>query len=145
MSIAIEKFSKSPPDVFNHNLETISRLYREARPGANYLWSLKLLREFKINNPSIPTKSGLMVGLGENKDEIFETMQDLRDHGVEMITIGQYLQPSKSHLAVQRYVHPNEFLEYSKYAKKIGFKSDACGPLVRSSYHAEKQIFETAV
>ena len=145
MSIAIEKFSKSPPDVFNHNLETISRLYREARPGANYLWSLELLKEFKINNPLIPTKSGLMVGLGEKKDEIFETMRDLRDHGVEMITIGQYLQPSKSHLVVQRYVHPNEFLEYSKYAKKIGFKSDACGPLVRSSYHAEKQIFETAV
>jgi lipoic acid synthetase len=86
-----------------------------------------------------------MVGLGEKKDEIFETMRDLRDHGVEMITIGQYLQPSKSHLAVQRYVHPNEFLEYSKYAKRIGFKSDACGPLVRSSYHAEKQIFETAI
>ena len=145
MEIAIEKLSKAPPNVFNHNLETIERLYREARPGANYSWSLKLLKEFRVANKAIPTKSGLMVGLGETKEEIFKTMRDLRDHDVEMLTIGQYLQPSKSHLPVQRYVHPTEFSEYEAYAKNLGFKSAACGPLVRSSYHAEKQIFETAI
>ena len=145
MEIAIERLSKAPPNVFNHNLETIERLYREARPGANYSWSLKLLKEFRVANKAIPTKSGLMVGLGETKEEIFKTMRDLRDHDVEMLTIGQYLQPSKSHLPVQRYVHPTEFSEYEAYAKNLGFKSAACGPLVRSSYHAEKQIFETAI
>ena len=145
MEIAIERLSKAPPNVFNHNLETIERLYREARPGANYSWSLKLLKEFRVAHKSIPTKSGLMVGLGETKEEIFKTMRDLRDHDVEMLTIGQYLQPSKSHLPVQRYVHPTEFSEYEAYAKNLGFKSAACGPLVRSSYHAEKQIFETAI
>ena len=145
MEIAIERLSKAPPNVFNHNLETIERLYREARPGANYAWSLKLLKEFRVAHKAIPTKSGLMVGLGETKEEIFKTMRDLRDHDVEMLTIGQYLQPSKSHLPVQRYVHPTEFSEYEAYAKNLGFKSAACGPLVRSSYHAEKQIFETAI
>ena len=145
MEIAIERLSKAPPNVFNHNLETIERLYREARPGANYSWSLNLLKEFRVANTAIPTKSGLMVGLGETKEEIFKTMRDLRDHDVEMLTIGQYLQPSKSHLPVQRYVHPTEFSEYEAYAKNLGFKSAACGPLVRSSYHAEKQIFETAI
>ena len=145
MEIAIERLSKAPPNVFNHNLETIERLHREARPGANYSWSLKLLKEFRVANKAIPTKSGLMVGLGETKEEIFKTMRDLRDHDVEMLTIGQYLQPSKSHLPVQRYVHPTEFSEYEAYAKNLGFKSAACGPLVRSSYHAEKQIFETAI
>ena len=145
MEIAIERLSKAPPNVFNHNLETIERLYREARPGANYSWSLKLLKEFSVAHKAIPTKSGLMVGLGETKEEIFKTMRDLRDHDVEMLTIGQYLQPSKSHLPVQRYVHPTEFSEYEAYAKNLGFKSAACGPLVRSSYHAEKQIFETAI
>ena len=145
MEIAIERLSKAPPNVFNHNLETIERLYREARPGANYSWPLKLLKEFRVAHKSIPTKSGLMVGLGETKEEIFKTMRDLRDHDVEMLTIGQYLQPSKSHLPVQRYVHPTEFSEYEAYAKNLGFKSAACGPLVRSSYHAEKQIFETAI
>ena len=145
MEIAIERLSKAPPNVFNHNLETIERLYREARPGANYSWSLKLLKEFRVAHKAIPTKSGLMVGLGETKEEIFKTMRDLRDHDVEMLTIGQYLQPSKSHLPVQRYVHPTEFSEYEAYAKNLGFKSAACGPLVRSSYHAEKQIFETAI
>ena len=145
MEIAIERLSKAPPNVFNHNLETIERLYREARPGANYSWSLKLLKEFRVAHKTIPTKSGLMVGLGETKEEIFKTMRDLRDHDVEMLTIGQYLQPSKSHLPVQRYVHPTEFSEYEAYAKNLGFKSAACGPLVRSSYHAEKQIFETAI
>ena len=145
MEIAIERLSKAPPNVFNHNLETIERLYREARPGANYSWSLKLLKEFSVVHKAIPTKSGLMVGLGETKEEIFKTMRDLRDHDVEMLTIGQYLQPSKSHLPVQRYVHPTEFSEYEAYAKNLGFKSAACGPLVRSSYHAEKQIFETAI
>ena len=145
MEIAIERLSKAPPNVFNHNLETIERLYREARPGANYSWSLKLLKEFSVAHKAIPTKSGLMVGLGETKEEIFKTMRDLRDHDVEMLTIGQYLQPSKSHLPVHRYVHPTEFSEYEAYAKNIGFKSAACGPLVRSSYHAEKQIFETAI
>ena len=140
MEPALDILSATPPDVFNHNLETVPRLYREARPGANYQWSLKLLREYKQLNAAVPTKSGLMVGLGETKDELLATLDDLREHDVEMLTVGQYLQPSKSHLPVARYVHPDEFEEYKDYAKAIGFKRVASGPLVRSSYHADKQV-----
>lgn len=139
MAPALEILSATPPDVFNHNLETVSRLYREARPGANYAWSLKLLKEYKALNPQIQTKSGLMVGLGETKDELLRTLDDLREHDVDMLTVGQYLQPSISHLPVDRFVHPDEFAEYTAYAKSIGFKQAACGPLVRYSYHADKQ------
>ena len=139
MQVALDILSSTPPDIFNHNMETVSRLYREARPGANYEWSLKLLHEYKLSNSSVPTKSGLMVGLGETKDELMRTLDDLRAHEVEMITIGQYLQPSKSHLPVERFVHPDEFAEYAEYGYRLGFNHVASGPLVRSSYHADKQ------
>ncbi|PCJ90625.1 MAG: lipoyl synthase [Porticoccaceae bacterium] len=139
MEPALDILSGTPPDVFNHNMETIPRLYREARPGANYQWSLKLLQEYKRRNPNIPTKSGLMVGLGETKDELLRTLDDLREHDVDMITVGQYLQPSKNHLSVDRFVHPDEFAEYAEYGRSIGFTQIASGPLVRSSYHADKQ------
>lgn len=139
MTPALDILSDTPPDVFNHNMETVPRLYREARPGANYQWSLKLLKEYAIRNPNVPTKSGLMVGLGENKEEMFRTLDDLRNHNVSMLTVGQYLQPSVNHLPVDRFVHPDEFNEYTEYALSIGFKQAACGPLVRSSYHADKQ------
>ena len=137
--VALDILEQEPPDVFNHNLETVPRLYREARPGANYQWSLQLLQEYKKRRPDILTKSGLMVGLGETKKEIFEVMQTMREHDIDMLTIGQYLQPSKHHLPVKRYVTPEEFEEYSDLADKIGFKQAACGPLVRSSYHADQQ------
>jgi len=139
MTPALDILSKTPPDVFNHNMETVSRLYREARPGANYAWSLKLLKEYKALNPRVKTKSGLMVGLGETKDELLRTLDDLRDHDVDMLTVGQYLQPSVNHFPIDRFVHPDEFAEYTAYAESIGFKQAACGPLVRSSYHADKQ------
>ena len=139
MTPALDILSDTPPDVFNHNMETVPRLYREARPGANYQWSLKLLKEYAIRNPNVPTKSGLMVGLGEHKEEIFRTLDDLRNHNISMLTVGQYLQPSVNHLPVDRFVHPDEFNEYTEYALSIGFKQAACGPLVRSSYHADKQ------
>jgi lipoic acid synthetase len=139
MTPALEIISNTPPDVFNHNMETVSRLYREARPGANYSWSLKLLKEHKARNPLVATKSGLMVGLGETKDELFRTLDDLREHDVDMLTVGQYLQPSVHHFPIDRFVHPDEFAEYADYASEIGFKQAACGPLVRSSYHADKQ------
>ena len=139
MAPALEILSATPPDVFNHNMETVPRLYREARPGANYEWSLKLLQDYKALNPNVPTKSGLMVGLGETKEELLRTLDDLRAHDVDMLTVGQYLQPSVSHLPVDRFVHPDEFAEYTAYAESIGFKQAACGPLVRSSYHADKQ------
>jgi lipoic acid synthetase len=139
MDPALEILTATAPDVFNHNMETIPRLYREARPGANYKWSLKLLKEYKELNPNVPTKSGLMVGLGETKDELLRTLDDLREHDVDMLTVGQYLQPSINHLPVERFVHPDEFAEYTAYAESIGFTQAACGPLVRSSYHADKQ------
>ncbi|MDM3871508.1 lipoyl synthase [Porticoccus sp. W117] len=139
MEPALEILSATPPDVFNHNLETIPRLYREARPGANYKWSLKLLQEYGRLNPKVPTKSGLMVGLGETKDELLEVFYEMREHDIDMLTVGQYLQPSKDHLPVDRFVHPDEFEEYAEYAYSIGFKHVASGPLVRSSYHADKQ------
>ncbi len=139
MDIALDIFEAEAPDVFNHNLETVPRLYRQSRPGANYQWSLQLLQKYKQRRPDVLTKSGLMVGLGETKEEIIEVLKDLRAHDVDMLTIGQYLQPSKEHLAVDRFVHPDEFDEYSAIAKQLGFKHAACGPLVRSSYHADKQ------
>ncbi len=139
MDRALEILNQHPPHVFNHNLETAPRLYTKARPGANYQWSLDLLKKFGEANPSVPTKSGLMVGLGETNDEILAVMRDLRAHGVTMLTIGQYLQPSKHHLPVERYVHPDDFDMFQKEAMKMGFEHAACGPLVRSSYHADKQ------
>lgn len=145
MDIALDILEAEAPDVFNHNLETVPRLYRQARPGANYAWSLKLLQQYKARRPDVLTKSGLMVGLGETKEEIFEVMRNLREHDVDMLTIGQYLQPSKDHLPVARYVHPDEFAEYTAMAEQMGFKHAACGPLVRSSYHADKQAHGEAL
>ena len=128
-----------PPDVMNHNLETVPRLYQQARPGSDYAHSLKLLKDFKARHPQVPTKSGLMVGLGETNEEILEVMRDLRAHDVDMLTVGQYLQPSKHHLPVTRFVHPDEFRMFEEQASKMGFVNAACGPMVRSSYHADRQ------
>ncbi len=139
MEIALDILSKSPPDIMNHNLETVPRLYRQVRPGADYAWSLKLLKEFRLAHPSVPTKSGLMLGVGETFDEVVEVMRDLRAHGCDMLTIGQYLQPSRYHLPVSRYVDPKEFEQYRMLGEEMGFYSVASGPLVRSSYHADLQ------
>ncbi|MDP8098647.1 lipoyl synthase [Pasteurella atlantica] len=139
IELALEKLKDNPPDVFNHNLENVPRLYKNIRPGANYEWSLKLLKEFKAMFPDIPTKSGLMVGLGEKNEEILTVMEDLRENGVTMLTLGQYLQPSRHHLPVDRYVHPDDFDEFRVKAEKMGFEHAACGPFVRSSYHADLQ------
>ena len=139
MEIALDILEKTPPHVFNHNLETVPRLYRQARPGADYKWSLELLRRYKERVPSVMSKSGLMLGLGETKEEVMEVMRDLKAHNVDMVTLGQYLQPSRSHLAVSRYVHPDEFEELREYGEALGFAHIASGPLVRSSYHADKQ------
>jgi lipoic acid synthetase len=136
---ALEIMHQALPDVFNHNLETVPRLYKQARPGSDYQYSLELIREFKLAHPSIPTKSGLMVGLGEETEEIEQVMQDLRDHHCDMLTVGQYLQPSLSHLPVKRYVHPDEFEHYRVLGEKMGFTHVASGPMVRSSYHADQQ------
>jgi len=145
LEIALDVLSGSPPDVMNHNLETVQRLYRQARPGADYLNSLNLLKDFKLRHPRIPTKSGLMVGLGETDDEILAVMRDLRAHHVDMLTIGQYLQPSAHHLPVARYVEPAVFDEFARRAHEMGFMHAACGPLVRSSYHADQQAHEAGV
>lgn len=139
MDIAIEILRDTPPDVFNHNLETVPRLYKKARPGADYAWSLELLKRFKAVQPEVPTKSGLMLGLGETNEEVIEVMKDLRAHDVDMLTLGQYLQPSRDHLAVERYVHPDEFAELKVVGESLGFSQVASGPLVRSSYHADLQ------
>ena len=139
MDTALEILKNGVPDVFNHNLETIPDLYRECRPGANYKWSLELLRKFKAQHPDIPTKSGLMMGMGETNEQIQQVLDDLREHNVDMLTLGQYLQPSRHHYPVKRYVTPAEFDELGEYAKSIGFTHAACGPMVRSSYHADKQ------
>jgi lipoic acid synthetase len=136
---ALDKLSEAPPDVMNHNLETVPRLYRQARPGADYAHSLKLLQDFKARHPGIPTKSGLMLGLGETDEEILEVMRDLRAHDVDMLTLGQYLQPSTGHLPVLRYVAPARFADFEREAYAMGFRHAACGPLVRSSYHADQQ------
>ncbi len=136
---ALDVFEQSPPDVMNHNLETVPRLYKQARPGADYEHSLKLLSQFKERCPDVPTKSGLMVGLGETNEEILEVMRDLRAHNVDMLTIGQYLQPSEHHLPVLRYVTPDEFKELEEKAYEMGFTHAAIGAMVRSSYHADQQ------
>ena len=145
LEVALDKLSAGPPDVMNHNLETVPRLYKQARPGADYRNSLKLLKDFKARLPQIPTKSGLMVGLGETDDEILEVMRDLRGHDVEMLTIGQYLQPTRGHLPVLRYVEPAQFKVFEREAAKMRFRHAACGPLVRSSYHADQQAREAGV
>ncbi len=136
---ALAILTAAPPDVMNHNLETVPRLYKQARPGSDYWHSLKLLKDFKAQIPNVPTKSGLMVGLGETDEEILQTMRDLRDHDVDMLTIGQYLAPSNHHLPVTRYVHPDVFKQFELRAYDMGFKHAAVGALVRSSYHADHQ------
>lgn len=136
---ALESLSTAAPDVFNHNLETVPRLYREARPGADYLWSLALLDRFKTSHPRVLTKSGLMLGLGETMEEVESVMRDLRSHQVDMLTLGQYLQPSRDHLPVKRFVPPEEFEYLRSLGEEMGFSHVASGPLVRSSYHADQQ------
>ncbi|MBI3376149.1 MAG: lipoyl synthase [Betaproteobacteria bacterium] len=142
---ALEMLCSAPPDVMNHNLETVPRLYRRARPGGDYLHSLNLLQNFKTRFASVPTKSGLMVGLGETDDEILAVMRDLRGHGVEMLTIGQYLAPSAHHLPVVRYVHPDTFAMFEREAAAMGFRHAAVGAMVRSSYHADRQAHHAGV
>ena len=139
MEIALQRMSVHPPDVFNHNLETVPRLYRRARPGADYQWSLDLLKQFKAQHPDVPTKSGIMLGLGETRAEVEQVMQDLRAHDCEMLTLGQYLQPSRDHLPVDRFVTPEEFDELRQVGEQMGFSNVASGPMVRSSYHADLQ------
>jgi lipoic acid synthetase len=139
MDIALGILQQTPPDVFNHNLETVPRLYKQARPGADYSWSLQLLQRYKQLQTEVTTKSGLMLGLGEEISEVEAVMTDLREHNVDMLTLGQYLQPSKDHLPVSRFVHPDEFSQLGEMARELGFSSVASGPLVRSSYHADLQ------
>lgn len=139
---AVNILANDPCDVFNHNLETVPRLYKQVRPGSDYQGSLDLLEQFHQLQPAIPTKSGLMLGVGEEKREVIQVMQDLYDHGCSMLTLGQYLQPSKSHLPVKAYITPDEFGDYGKIAKAIGFKQVASAPMVRSSYHADLQAKE---
>ncbi|MBU3720353.1 MAG: lipoyl synthase [Burkholderiaceae bacterium] len=142
---ALEILKAAPPDVMNHNLETVPRLYREARPGSDYQHSLTLLQRFKQEVPNVPTKSGLMVGLGETDEEILEVMRDMRTHEIDMLTIGQYLAPSTSHLPVRRYVHPDTFKMYEQQAREMGFTHAAVGALVRSSYHADQQAHQAGI
>lgn len=142
---ALEILKSAPPDVMNHNLETVPRLYKEARPGADYAFSLNLLKRFKEYVPDVPTKSGLMVGLGETEEEILQVMRDLRAHGVEMLTIGQYLAPSNYHLPVRRYIHPDTFKMFEREAYAMGFTHAAVGAMVRSSYHADQQAHAAGV
>ena len=139
MDVALEALQAHPPDVFNHNLETVPRLYREARPGSDYQGSLMLLQRFKDRHPQVPTKSGIMLGLGEAITEVHQVMRDLRDHGCEMLTLGQYLQPSRAHIPVQRFVEPDEFEALRRMGEDLGFANVASGPMVRSSYHADLQ------
>jgi lipoic acid synthetase len=139
---ALDVLAQAPPDVMNHNLETVPRLYRQARPGSDYAHSLRLLQDFKARFADVPTKSGLMVGLGETDDEILATMRDMRAHGIDMLTIGQYLQPSAQHLPVLRYVHPDTFASFERDAYAMGFRHAAVGAMVRSSYHADQQAEE---
>ncbi|HVE54123.1 MAG TPA: lipoyl synthase, partial [Ramlibacter sp.] len=142
---ALEILKAAPPDVMNHNLETIPRLYREARPGSDYQFSLDLLKKFKALHPGVPTKSGIMVGLGETDEEILGVMRDMRAHGIDMLTIGQYLAPSTSHLPVRRYVHPDTFRMFEAQAYEMGFTHAAVGAMVRSSYHADQQAHAAGV
>lgn len=142
MERALELLNQSPPDVFNHNLETVPHLYPNVRPGADYAWSLRLLKEFKAANPSVPTKSGIMLGLGETMEQVQETLRDLRENDVDMITVGQYLQPTAHHHPVMRYWTPEEFAEIESYGNQLGFTHVASGPMVRSSYHADRMAAE---
>ncbi|MDY7219966.1 lipoyl synthase [Denitrificimonas sp. JX-1] len=142
MDVALDITATEPPDVFNHNLETVPRLYKAARPGSDFEWSLDLLERFKQRVPGVPTKSGLMLGLGETDEEVIEVMQRMREHDVDMLTLGQYLQPSRDHMPVKRYVHPDTFAWFAEEGLKMGFKNVASGPLVRSSYHADEQAKE---
>ncbi len=139
MEVALELLADESPDVFNHNLETVPRLYKKARPGADYHWSLTLLKRYKALKPSVRTKSGLMLGLGETIDEVKQVMGDMLEHHIEMLTLGQYLQPSRDHLRVERFVHPDEFSMLKDLGDSMGFDQVASGPLVRSSYHADLQ------
>jgi len=145
MERALAILDAAPPDVMNHNLETVPRLYREARPGSDYAHSLALLKTFKQRHPGVPTKSGLMVGLGETDDEILAVMRDMREHSIDMLTIGQYLAPTGHHLPVRRYVHPETFERFEREAKELGFQHAAVGALVRSSYHADQQAHAAGV
>jgi lipoic acid synthetase len=145
MDKALEILKAAPPDVMNHNLETVPRLYKEARPGSDYAYSLDLLKRFKALHPDVPTKSGLMVGLGETDEEILEVMRDLRAHNVDMLTIGQYLTPSGDHLPVRRYVHPDTFRMFEAAAAEMGFMHAAVGAMVRSSYHADQQAHKAGL
>lgn len=140
MEKALEVFKSCPPDVFNHNLETVPNLYPKVRPGADYQYSLKLLKAFKNQHPEVITKSGLMLGVGENEQQVLNTLSDLRAHDVDMLTLGQYLQPSKHHLAVEEYITPKQFDRYKSFAIQMGFSQVASGPMVRSSYHADLQV-----
>ncbi|HEX2547220.1 MAG TPA: lipoyl synthase [Ramlibacter sp.] len=142
---ALEILKAAPPDVMNHNLETIPRLYKEARPGSDYQFSLNLLKKFKALHPAVPTKSGLMVGLGETDEEILAVMRDMRAHDIDMLTIGQYLAPSTSHLPVRRYLHPDVFKMFEEKAYEMGFTHAAVGAMVRSSYHADQQAHAAGV
>jgi lipoic acid synthetase len=139
MDVALDRLDEAPPDVFNHNLETVPRLYRMARPGADYAWSLRLLQAFKSRHPQVPTKSGIMLGLGETNEEVLAVLADLRVQHCDMLTLGQYLQPSRHHLPVERFVPPGEFEALGAEARALGFDKVASGPLVRSSYHADRQ------
>jgi len=139
MDKALEAMAENPPDVFNHNLETVPRLYKQCRPGSDYEYSLNLLKNHKARFPNVPTKSGLMLGLGETLEEVEQVMKDLRSHNVDMLTLGQYLQPSSAHLAVERFVHPDEFDALARLGNELGFSHVASGPMVRSSYHADRQ------
>ena len=141
---ALSILTLAPPDVMNHNLETTARLYKEARPGSDYQFSLNLLKKFKALHPDVPTKSGIMVGLGETDEEVLQVMQDMRDHQIDMLTIGQYLAPSTSHLPVRRYVHPDTFKMFEAHAYEMGFSHAAVGAMVRSSYHADQQAHSAA-
>jgi lipoyl synthase len=145
LDITLDILAGAPPDVLNHNLETVPRLYKQARPGADYANSLALLQQFKARLPHIPTKSGLMLGLGETDEEILQVLRDLRAHGVAMLTLGQYLQPSAHHLPVLRYADPAIFREFERQAGALGFAHAACGPMVRSSYHADQQAHDAGV
>ena len=142
---ALEILKAAPPDVMNHNLETVPRLYKEVRPGSDYQFSLQLLKKFKALFPHVPTKSGLMVGLGETDEEILQVMREMREHNIEMLTLGQYLAPSSSHLPVKRYVHPDTFKMFEEKAYEMGFKHAAVGAMVRSSYHADQQAHDASL
>ena len=144
MDAALDVLAAAPPDVFNHNLETVPRLYQAARPGAEYAESLRLLERFKQRFPAVPTKSGIMLGLGEEREEVEAVLRDLRRHGCDMLTVGQYLQPSREHFPVRRYVPPEEFDALAALARDLGFTAVASGPMVRSSYHAERQFMAPA-